>query len=129
MYRYDEFDQAFVTERISRCRGQVARRLADEITKDQCRPLRLMNGVYLKLHAYMLRTAVPYGTLNSARMRMHGFIARTYARRDVTGVLGFSVETIVETYLGARTTPEKSSPAAYRRPDQAPFKEALYGAA
>ena len=80
MYRYDEFDQAFVTERVAQFRGQVERRLSGEITEDQFKPLRLMNGVYLQLHAYMLRIAVPYGTLNPAQMRMLAFIARKYDR-------------------------------------------------
>jgi sulfite reductase (NADPH) hemoprotein beta-component len=80
MYRYDEFDQAFVAERVAQFKGQVERRLLGEITEDQFRPLRLMNGVYLQLHAYMLRIAVPYGTLNPAQMRMLGFIARKYDR-------------------------------------------------
>jgi sulfite reductase (NADPH) hemoprotein beta-component len=80
MYRYDEFDQAFVAERVAQFKGQVERRLLGEITEDQFRPLRLMNGVYLQLHAYMLRIAVPYGTLNPSQMRMLGFIARKYDR-------------------------------------------------
>jgi sulfite reductase (NADPH) hemoprotein beta-component len=80
MYRYDEFDQAFVKERVDQFRGQVERRLAGELTEDQFRPLRLMNGVYLQLHAYMLRIAVPYGTLNPAQLRMLAFIGRKYDR-------------------------------------------------
>jgi sulfite reductase (NADPH) hemoprotein beta-component len=80
MYRYDEFDQAFVTERVEQFRGQVARRLAGELTEDQFKPLRLMNGVYLQLHAYMLRIAIPYGTLSPAQLRMLAFIARKYDR-------------------------------------------------
>ncbi|RAZ92144.1 nitrite/sulfite reductase [Mesorhizobium hawassense] len=78
MYRYDEFDQDFVHARVAEFSDQVQRRLAGEITEDQFRPLRLMNGVYLQLHAYMLRIAVPYGTLNSKQMRMLGHIARKY---------------------------------------------------
>ena len=78
MYRYDEFDQGFVESRVAEFRDQVERRLAGEITEDQFRPLRLMNGVYLQLHAYMLRIAIPYGTLNSRQLRMLGHIARTY---------------------------------------------------
>ena len=70
MYRYDEFDQAFVTERVAQFRGQVERRLSGEITEDQFKPLRLMNGVYLQLHAYMLRIAIPYGSLASDQLRM-----------------------------------------------------------
>ncbi|KUM26763.1 sulfite reductase [Mesorhizobium loti] len=78
MYRYDEFDQDFVKARVAEFSDQVQRRLAGEITEDQFRPLRLMNGVYLQLHAYMLRIAVPYGTLNSRQLRMLGHIARKY---------------------------------------------------
>ena len=80
MYRYDEFDQEFVTERVAQFRNQVERRLSGELTEDQFKPLRLMNGVYLQLHAYMLRIAVPYGTLNPAQLRMLAFIARRYDR-------------------------------------------------
>ncbi|WP_309085970.1 nitrite/sulfite reductase [Chelativorans sp.] len=78
MYRYDEFDHAFVNARVAEFRDQVERRLAGEITEDQFKPLRLMNGVYLQLHAYMLRIAIPYGTLSSRQMRMLAHIARTY---------------------------------------------------
>ncbi|MCV3239518.1 nitrite/sulfite reductase [Mesorhizobium sp. ZC-5] len=78
MYRYDEFDHDFVKARVAEFTDQVDRRLAGEITEDQFRPLRLMNGVYLQLHAYMLRVAVPYGTLNSKQLRMLGHIARKY---------------------------------------------------
>src|SRR6201994_2781828 len=78
MYRYDQFDTQFVAERVEQFRGQVARRLSGELTKDQSKPLRLMNGLYLQLHAYMLRIAVPYGTLSSRQMRMLAHIARKY---------------------------------------------------
>jgi sulfite reductase (NADPH) hemoprotein beta-component len=78
MYRYDEFDHDFVQARVAEFTDQVQRRLSGEITEDQFRPLRLMNGVYLQLHAYMLRIAVPYGTLNGKQMRMLGHIARKY---------------------------------------------------
>ncbi|RWM16526.1 MAG: nitrite/sulfite reductase [Mesorhizobium sp.] len=78
MYRYDEFDHDFVQARVAEFSDQVKRRLAGEITEDQFRPLRLMNGVYLQLHAYMLRIAVPYGTLNSRQLRMLAHIARKY---------------------------------------------------
>jgi len=78
MYRYDEFDHQFVQARVAQFTDQVERRLAGEITEDQFRPLRLMNGVYLQLHAYMLRIAVPYGTLSSKQMRMLAHIARKY---------------------------------------------------
>jgi sulfite reductase (NADPH) hemoprotein beta-component len=80
MYRYDEFDRDFVMERTEQFRGQVARRLSGELTEDQFKPLRLMNGVYLQLHAYMLRIAIPYGTLSSKQMRMLAHIARKYDR-------------------------------------------------
>jgi sulfite reductase (NADPH) hemoprotein beta-component len=80
MYRYDEFDQAFVHERVEQFRGQVERRLSGELTEDQFKPLRLMNGVYLQLHAYMLRIAIPYGTLSPEQLRMLAFIARKYDR-------------------------------------------------
>ena len=78
MYRYDEFDAGFVGERVAQFTDQVERRLAGKLTEEQFRPLRLMNGVYLQLHAYMLRIAVPYGTLSSQQMRMFAHIARTY---------------------------------------------------
>ena len=78
MYRYDEFDAKFVKERVAQFRDQVERRLAGELTEDEFKPLRLMNGLYLQLHAYMLRIAVPYGTLNSRQMRMLAHIARKY---------------------------------------------------
>ena len=80
MYRYDEFDAAFVEGRTAQFADQVARRLSGELSEDQFRPLRLMNGLYLQLHAYMLRIAVPYGTLNSRQMRKFAHIARTYDR-------------------------------------------------
>ena len=78
MYRYDEFDHGFVKARVAEFRDQVDRRLAGEITEDQFKPLRLMNGVYLQLHAYMLRVAIPYGTLNARQMRVLAHIARKY---------------------------------------------------
>ncbi len=80
MYRYDEFDAAFVRQRTEQFAHQVKRRLSGELTEEQFRPLRLMNGLYLQLHAYMLRVAVPYGTLNSTQMRKLAYIARTYDR-------------------------------------------------
>ena len=80
MYRYDQYDQSMVDARVDEFRDQVARRLANEITEDQFKPLRLMNGLYLQLHAYMLRVAVPYGTLSGTQMRMLGHIARKYDR-------------------------------------------------
>ncbi len=80
MYRYDEFDARFVRERVAQFRDQVRRRLANELTEDQFKPLRLMNGLYLQLHAYMLRVAIPYGTLSSRQMRKLAHIARRYDR-------------------------------------------------
>src|ERR1700761_2544428 len=80
MYVYDEFDRTLVAERVSEFRGQVARRLSGELTEDEFKPLRLMNGVYLQLHAYMLRIAIPYGTLSSAQLRMLAHVARRYDR-------------------------------------------------
>src|SRR5512132_3370693 len=78
MYRYDEFDQSLVGQRVAQFRDQVARRLAGELTEEQFRPLRLMNGVYLQLHAYMLRIAIPYGTLSARQLRRLAHIARKY---------------------------------------------------
>src|SRR3569623_1476326 len=80
MYKYDKYDQAIVDARVDEFRDQVARRLSGAISEDQFKPLRLKNGLYLQLHAYMLRVAIPYGTLNSRQMRMLGHIARTYDR-------------------------------------------------
>ena len=80
MYRYDEFDAEFVRQRVAQFRDQVARRISGELTEDEFKPLRLRNGVYLQLHAYMLRIAVPYGTLASRQMRKLAHIARTYDR-------------------------------------------------
>lgn len=78
MYIYDDFDETFVRERAAQFRDQVARRLSGQLTEAQFRPLRLMNGVYLQLHAYMLRVAIPYGTLSSDQMRQLAMIARKY---------------------------------------------------
>ena len=78
MYRYDEFDRAFVRQRTEQFRDQVLRRLAGELTEDEFKPLRLMNGLYMQLHAYMLRVAIPYGTLSSLQMRRLAHIARRY---------------------------------------------------
>ena len=78
MYRYDDFDQTFVNERVEQFRDQVARRLSGELTEDEFKPLRLMNGLYLQLHAYMLRVAIPYGTLSSTQLRKLAEIARKY---------------------------------------------------
>ena len=80
MYLYDEFDHQFVRERVAQFRGQVERRLTGALNEDEFRPLRLMNGLYLQLHAYMLRVAVPYGTLSSKQMRKLAHIADKYDR-------------------------------------------------
>jgi sulfite reductase (NADPH) hemoprotein beta-component len=80
MYRYDEFDHQLVAERVAQFRRQVQRRLSGELNEDQFKPLRLMNGLYLQLHAYMLRVNVPYGTLSSKQMRKFAHIARVYDR-------------------------------------------------
>ncbi|GAB5457273.1 MAG: nitrite/sulfite reductase [Henriciella sp.] len=80
MYRYDQFDAQIVKDRVDQFRGQVARRLSGDILEDEFKPLRLQNGVYLQLHAYMLRVAIPYGQLDSRKMRRLGVIARDYDR-------------------------------------------------
>jgi sulfite reductase (NADPH) hemoprotein beta-component len=78
MYRYDAIDREFLADRTVEFREQVVRRLAGEITEEQFKPIRLMNGLYLQLHAYMLRIAIPYGTLNSRQLHRLAHIARTY---------------------------------------------------
>src|ERR1700741_4695656 len=80
MYVYDDLDRTLVAERVAEFRDQVARRLSGELTEEEFKPLRLMNGVYLQLHAYMLRIAIPYGTLSSNQMRMLAHVARRYDR-------------------------------------------------
>ncbi|MCO4846395.1 MAG: nitrite/sulfite reductase [Yoonia sp.] len=75
MYIYNDFDEEFVRNRVAQFRGQVNRRIDGSLTEDEFKPLRLMNGLYLQLHAYMLRVAVPYGTLNSAQMDKLAYIA------------------------------------------------------
>jgi sulfite reductase (NADPH) hemoprotein beta-component len=80
MYIYDEFDRTFIAERAAEFRDQVARRLSGALTEDEFKPLRLMNGVYLQLHAYMLRIAIPYGSLNSRQLRKLAHVARVYDR-------------------------------------------------
>ncbi|MDX3909800.1 MAG: nitrite/sulfite reductase [Sphingobium sp.] len=80
MYRYDQYDQSIVEARVEEFRDQTKRRLAGALTEDQFKPIRLMNGLYLQLHAYMLRVAVPYGTLSARQMRMLAHIARKYDR-------------------------------------------------
>ncbi|WP_066682818.1 nitrite/sulfite reductase [Caulobacter sp. CCH9-E1] len=78
MYQYDLIDKEFLADRSAEFRGQVARRLSGELTEDQFKPLRLMNGLYLQLHAYMLRVAIPYGSLNPTQARRLAQIARDY---------------------------------------------------
>jgi len=78
MYRYDQIDRDMLADRTAEFRGQVARRLAGELTEDQFKPLRLRNGLYLQLHAYMLRISVPYGSLNPTQLRKLAWIGRTY---------------------------------------------------
>ncbi|AGI68786.1 sulfite/nitrite reductase family protein [Octadecabacter antarcticus 307] len=78
MYKYNDFDEGFVRTRVAQFRDQVARRIDGSLTEDEFKPLRLMNGLYLQLHAYMLRVAVPYGTLNSTQMDMLAHLAETY---------------------------------------------------
>lgn len=80
MYRYDEFDERFVRERVTQFSDQVARRLSGSLTEDEFKPLRLKNGVYLQLHAYMLRIAIPYGTLNARQLRQLALIGERYDR-------------------------------------------------
>ena len=80
MYVYDNFDRTLLAERVSEFRDQVGRRLSGALTEDEFKPLRLMNGIYLQLHAYMLRVAIPYGTLSSAQLRTLANIARRYDR-------------------------------------------------
>src|SRR5215510_10522814 len=80
MYKHDEFDRTLLNERVNEFRDQVKRRLSGELSEDEFKPLRLMNGVYLQLHAYMLRVAIPYGTLSSAQLRTLAHIARRYDR-------------------------------------------------
>jgi sulfite reductase (NADPH) hemoprotein beta-component len=78
MYRYDQIDKDMLADRSAEFRGQVARRLAGELSEDQFKPLRLRNGLYLQLHAYMLRVAIPYGSLNPTQLRKLAWIGRTY---------------------------------------------------
>ncbi len=80
MYHYDDFDRTLLAERVDEFRGQVVRRLSGELTEDEFKSLRLMNGVYLQLHAYMLRIAIPYGTLSSDQMRRLAHVARRFDR-------------------------------------------------
>ena len=78
MYRYNAFDREFVRSRVDQFRGQVGRRIDGSLTEEEFKPFRLMNGLYLQLHAYMLRVAIPYGTLDSRQMRQLAFIAERW---------------------------------------------------
>jgi len=78
MYQYDTLDKEMLADRSAEFRGQVARRLSGELTEDQFKPLRLMNGLYLQLHAYMLRVAIPYGSMSPTQLRKLAWIGRTY---------------------------------------------------
>src|SRR5881392_2960269 len=80
MYAYDEIDRTLINERVTEFRDQVKRRLSGELTEDEFKMLRLQNGLYLQLHAYMFRIAIPYGTLSSKQLRKLAHIARTYDR-------------------------------------------------
>ena len=80
IYRYDEYDRQFLRDRAEQFRGQVQRRLAGELSEDEFKPLRLMNGLYLQLHGYMLRVALPYGVLSASQMRQLAYVARFYDR-------------------------------------------------
>jgi len=80
MYRYDEWDQRLVDERVAQFRDQVARRLSGELSEEEFKPLRLLNGLYLQLHSYMLRVAIPYGVLSSRQLEALAHIARHYDR-------------------------------------------------
>src|SRR5450432_2019053 len=80
MYAYDELDRTIINERVSEFRDQVKRRLSGELTEDEFKMLRLQNGVYLQLHAYMFRVAIPYGTLSSKQLRALAHVARKYDR-------------------------------------------------
>lgn len=80
MYQYDDYDRALVRERVAQFRDQAQRRLADELSEEEFLPLRLQNGLYLQKHAYMLRVAIPYGTLSAKQMRALAHIAREYDR-------------------------------------------------
>src|SRR3978361_2211649 len=80
MYAYDEIDRTLINERVSEFPDQVKRRLSGELTEDEFKMLRLQNGVYLQLHAYMFRVAIPYGTLSSKQLRALAHVARRYDR-------------------------------------------------
>ena len=103
MYRYDPIDEAMLADRAAEFREQCARRLAGDLTEDQFKPLRLMNGLYLQLHAYMLRVAIPYGTLDSDQLRALARVARTYDR----GYGHFTTRTNIQFHwIKLRDTPD-----------------------
>lgn len=78
MYRYTEFDQSFLAERNRQFRAQVERRIKSQLTEEEFKPLRLMNGLYLQLHAYMLRVAIPYGSLDPSKLRQLAYLAERW---------------------------------------------------
>src|SRR6188472_2009048 len=78
MYQYDTIDKDMLVDRSAEFRGQVARRIAGELSENQFKPLRLRNGLYLQLHAYMLRIAIPYGSLSTPQLRQLAHIGRTW---------------------------------------------------
>ena len=80
MYRYDEFDNKLVINRVKQFTKQIKRRICGDLTEDEFKPLRLMNGLYLQLHAYMLRVAIPYGELSSKQLKMLAYISKKYDR-------------------------------------------------
>ena len=80
MYRYDEFDNKLVINRVKQFTKQIKRRISGDLTEDEFKPLRLMNGLYLQLHAYMLRVAIPYGELSSKQLKMLAYISKKYDR-------------------------------------------------
>ena len=88
MYDYSDFDEAFVRARVAQFSQQVERRLDGSLTEEEFRPLRLMNGLYLQLHAYMLRVAIPYGTLNPGQMRQLALIADSWDKGMATSPRG-----------------------------------------
>ncbi|MCB1359333.1 MAG: nitrite/sulfite reductase, partial [Maritimibacter sp.] len=80
MYDHADFDAAFVRRRVAQFRDQVARRIDGSLTEEEFRPLRLMNGLYLQLHAYMLRVAIPYGSLTPGQLRQLAWISEKWDR-------------------------------------------------
>ena len=96
MYAYDELDRTLLNERVSEFRDQVNRRLSGELTEDEFKMLRLQNGVYLQLHAYMFRVAIPYGTLSSKQLRALAHAARRY---DLIATAGTIAPMVTRTLL------------------------------